>query len=90
MTRSDLPGRHADLMISPEDLESISEKLTQNNFYFSTMINNVAGNLKTLNQLCALGFFAAETQAEKPCHDVFLHTASEHRMWVTAVSFSGS
>ena len=51
-------------MISPEDLESISEKLTQNNFHFSTMINNVAGNLNTLNQLYALGFFAAETQAE--------------------------
>ena len=41
---SDLPGRHADLMVSPADLKSMSEKLNQNGFEFSTMIENVAGN----------------------------------------------
>lgn len=39
---SDLPGHHADLMISPKDLDSVSEKLSRDGFEFSTMIHNVA------------------------------------------------
>jgi len=43
---SDLPGRHADLMISPQDLDSISNKLVRNNFEFTTMIHNVEDLIK--------------------------------------------
>ncbi len=41
---SDLPGRHADLMVSPDDLDSIAVKLNGEGFEYRTMIENVAGN----------------------------------------------
>lgn len=41
---SDLPGRHADLMVSPDDLDSIAAKLNGEGFEYRTMIENVAGN----------------------------------------------
>lgn len=40
---SDLPGRHADLMIAPEHFESMSGSLATNGFEFSTLVENVAG-----------------------------------------------
>jgi len=42
---SDLPGRHADLMISPNHLASVSESLATNGFEFSTLVENVAGDV---------------------------------------------
>jgi hypothetical protein len=40
---SDLPGRHADLMIAPGSLGSLSESLDRHGFEYSTFIENVAG-----------------------------------------------
>jgi len=39
---SDLPERHADIMISPDNLETVSENLVKEGFEFSTLIENVA------------------------------------------------
>ena len=47
---SDLPGRHADLMISPTEMSEMLEKL--NGFEFSTMIENVAGIVDCINSFC--------------------------------------
>ena len=40
---SDLPGRHADIMVAPHQLDSLSKNLADNGFEFSTMIENIAG-----------------------------------------------
>jgi len=40
---SDLPGRHADIMVAPHQILSFSRTLQENGFEFSTMIENIAG-----------------------------------------------
>jgi hypothetical protein len=55
---SDLPGRHADLMIAPGLLGSVSASLDRHGFEYSTLIDNVAGEfLSSVRQTNARGRF---------------------------------
>ena len=40
---SDLPGRHADIMVAPYQVDPLSKTLMEHGFEFSTMIDNIAG-----------------------------------------------
>ena len=40
---SDLPGRHADILVAPDQVNLLSKNLMDHGFEFSTMIKNIAG-----------------------------------------------